>query len=104
MTLQEINNYLILNINSVSLGLAANVTHLTREQVRAKWKHIRENNITLSDAPKELDADVEYVYIPKLKAKVRLKAGTTPEEYMDRVTKFKTAYHFNKNVKKKDKW
>jgi len=101
MTTQAIENYLITNINRVSLGLASNVTGLTKEQIRAKWKHIRDNNITLPEAPKELDTNIKYVYIPKLRAKVKLKPGTTPEEYIARVTKFQTAHHYNQGAKKK---
>jgi hypothetical protein len=103
MTKEEINRYLLSNINLVSLGSAAYATNLTKEQIRAKWKFMRENNMELPAPPKELDSDLKYVYIPQLRANVRLKEGTTPEEYIARVTKFKTAHHYNKGAKKKEK-
>lgn len=87
--------YLKRNINKVSVGVAAHETGLTKETVRRKWRALKEaiKPEDLPAQPKELDTDVKYVFIPELRAKVRLKKGVTPEMYLARIAESRVNYN-----------
>ena len=105
MTKELREAYLRENINRVSIGTAAYVTGLHRETIRRKWGIMRDSlgPEELPPPPKELDTDVAYVFIPALKARVRLKKGVTPEMYMARVVGDRIATNFNQGARKEKK-
>ena len=105
MTKELREAYLRENINRVSMGTAAYVTGLHRETIRRKWRVMKDSikPEDLPPPPKELDTDVAYVFIPALKARVRLKEGVTPEMYMERVAIDRVAFNFTQGQRRKEK-
>ena len=105
MTKELREAYLRDNINRVSMGTAAYVTGLHKETVRRKWGLMRDSikPEDLPSPPKELDTDVAYVFIPELRAKVRLKKGVTPEMYLARVASDRVGFNFTQGQRRKEK-
>jgi len=98
MDKKQRDRYLKDNYGKVSAGLAAKFTGLAKSTVLSKWRAMRDAT-KVYENPKELLYEGRYVFIPQLKAKVKLHKGQTAEDYLTKLNSYNRLPSYSTGVK-----
>jgi len=94
--------YLRDNYGRVSIGMASKVTGLPKQTIQRKWAALKDSPDFVVPEPLEPKYEGEYVFIPKLRAKVKLRKGQTVESYLAKLGVHGMMVRYSTGAKKAD--
>jgi len=92
--------YLKDNYGRVSLGMASKVTGLPKQTIQRMWTKLKDSPTFVAPKSLEPDYEGEYVFIPKLRAKVKLHKGQTVEDYLAKLNVHGMMVDYGKKTEK----
>lgn len=81
--------YLKRNYGRVSLALASRETGLQRNEIRRKWRELKYNPKFVDTTITENDYAGTYVFIPSLRARVKIRKGHSVKQYLAKLESHK---------------